>query len=92
MATEGKSPLLLSGATDSVGNDGRQWAVTAIRYVTKGTDGSAQLLDKAGGREIAFFPAPGANASDTIDLGGEWYDGFYVASQATNAVFYIYYR
>lgn len=92
MATEGKSPLILSGVGDSVGNDGRHWAVTAIRYVTKGTDGLGTLLDKVGGRQIAYFPAPGANASENVDLGGEWYDGFYVSAQADNAEFHVYYR
>ena len=61
MATLGKSPLLLSGSADAVGNDGKHWAVTSIRYVTKGTDGAGQLLDKAGGREIAFFGMMAAN-------------------------------
>ena len=90
--TLGKSPVIMTAAADEIGNDGKHWAVTNIRYVTTGTDGACVILDKSGGRDVARFAPPGANAEASIDLGGEWYDGFYIDSIAAGGRVYLYYR
>lgn len=89
--TLGKSPVILDAQGDSIGNDGKQWKVTTIRFVTGGTSGQFILFDKSGGREIIRSGTLNANTSEESGAIFGWIDGVYVSQLPTGGLVHVYY-
>ena len=89
--TLGKSPVLMTEAGDSIGNDGKHWFVTSIKVVAGANSGKFSILDKSGGQEIFASQQVSANGMDWMEL-HHVIDGAYVDSMPLGGKVFIYYR
>ena len=91
--TLGKSPLLLDAASDEVGNDGKQWFVTQIRFVIPAGGGTGQfsVLDKSGGRRLYETADLAAGEAEDWHVDSHM-DGVFISALPTGGRVYIYYK